>query len=311
MADSRCFVQLSHPGREHERDHGPHKAWNRMDYGHARKFMLLHGEWIEEDGARQAGDLHAWGEWEAESELVSTLNPPAGDWLHPRYLWRPYYVPKSSYEGLHNTDPFIFGQRFLYSNCGQPKRPGLRQLDRRSVIAFGSSKKVRGEWRWMLDTVLVVRDFKDYPWSDARNALRDWAPSTFLDVTISPLTGDAGQSTPASCAPTPTGCTPTIPTEGATTDDLLRLYRGATPDDPVDGMFSFFPASPAGGDSGFTRPFIELPADYLNPKSAQSPKGLRRNRTPDELRGLWGQLVEQVRDAGLVLGAHAELPERR
>ncbi len=163
----------------------------------------------------------------------------------------------------------------------------------------------------MLDTVLVVRDFKDYPWSDARNALRDWAPNTFLDVTISPLTGDAGQSTPASCAPTPTEFTPTIPTEGATTDDLLRLYRGATPDDPVDGMFSFFPASPAGGDSGFTRPFIELPADYLNPKSAQSPKGLRRNRTPDELRGLWGQLVEQVRDAGLVLGTHAELPERR
>ena len=149
MADSRCFVQLSHPGREHERDHGPHKAWNRMDFGHARKFMQLHGQWIEKDGSRQTGDLHAWGEWEAESELVSTLNPPAGDWLHPRYLWRPYYVPKDSYEGLHNTDPFIFGQRFLYSNCSQPSRPGLRALDTGSVIAFGSGRKPDGEWRWM------------------------------------------------------------------------------------------------------------------------------------------------------------------
>ena len=304
MANSRCFVQFSHPGREHERDHGPHKAWNRMDYGHGRKFMRLHGEWIEENGSTQNGTLHAWGEWEPESELVSTLNPPDGDWLHPRYLWRPYYVPKDSYEGLHNTDPFIFGPRFLYSNCGQPKRPGLRQLDRGSVIAFGSSKKPDGGWRWMLDTVLVVKDFKDYPWSDARSALRDWASSTFLDVTIGPLTGDAGQPTPEGCAPTP-------PPVCASTGDLLRLYRGATPDDPFDGMFSFFPASPARGDSGFGRPFIELPAEYFNPRAFRSPKGLRPNRTPDELRGLWNRLVAQVRDAGLVLGTHAELPERR
>ena len=204
----------------------------------------------------------------------------------------------------HPGREHIFGQRFLYSNCGQPKRPGLRQLDRGSVIAFGSSKKPDGGWRWMLDTVLVVKDFKDYPWSDARSALRDWASSTFLDVTIGPLTGDAGQPTPEGCAPTP-------PPVCASTGDLLRLYRGATPDDPFDGMFSFFPASPARGDSGFKRPFIELPADYLNPRSAQSPKGLRRNRTPDELRGLWNRLVAQVRDAGLVLGTHAELPERR
>ena len=211
----------------------------------------------------------------------------------------------------HPGREHIFGQRFLYSNCGQPKRPGLRQLDRGSVIAFGSGRKPDGEWRWMLDTVLVVRDFKEYNGSDARNALKDWAPSTFLDVTISPLTGDAGQSTPASCAPTPRRCAPTTPTGGVPTGDLLRLYRGATPDDPFDGMFSFFPASPARGDSGFKRPFIELPADYLNPRSAQSPKGLRRNRTPDELRGLWNRLVAQVRDAGLVLGTHAELPERR
>ena len=304
MADSRCFVQFSHPGGEHQPDRGPEKAWQRQEHGHGRKFMQLHGQWIEENGDRQTGALHAWGEWEAESELVSTLDPSDGDSPHPRWLWRPYYVPKDSYEGLHNTDPFIFGPRFLYSNCGQPKRPGLRQLDTGSVIAFGSSKKPDGEWRWMLDTVLVVRDFKDYNWSNARNALRDWAPSTFLDVTIGPLTGDTGQSIPRRCAPpTPTKC--------ATTGDLLRLYRGATPDDPVDGMFSFFPAKPSGGDTGFRRPFIDLAAEYFNPAAFRTPKGLRRNRTPDELRGLWERLVAQVRDAGLVLGTHAELPERR
>lgn len=304
MAPDRCFVQFPHPGREHEPDRGPDKAWQRQEHRHGRKFMLLRGEWIDEGGNRQAGDMHAWGEWEAESELVSTLPRPSGDSMQPRWLWRPYYVPKSSYEGLHNTDPFIFGRRFLYSNCGQPTRPGLRQLDQGSVIAFGSTKKPGGEYCWLLDTVLVVKDFKDYAWSDARRSVSDWASSTFLDVTIGPLTGDTGQPTPEGCAPTsPTGC--------AKPGDLLRLYRGATPDDPVDGMFSFFPARPAGSASGFRRPFIDLPSEYFNPRSAQSPKGLRRDRTPDELRGLWDRLVEQVRDADLVLGTHAELPERR
>ena len=93
--------------------------------------------------------------------------------------------------------------------------------------------------------------------------------------------------------------------------DRLRLYRGATPDDPVEGMFSFFPASPECGDSGFRRPFIDLPIEYLNPAAFRTPRGLGRDRKPAELRALWDQLVAQARDAGLVLGTFAELPERR
>ena len=149
MARNRCFVQLSHPGREHEPDRGTEKTWNTLKHSHARKFMQLHGQWVDEDGGKQAGDLYAWGEWEPESAVVSALHPPDGDFLCPRWLWRPYYVPRNSYEGLHNTDPFIFGPRFLYSNCFQPSKPGLRRLDEGSVIAFGSAKKRAGAWRWM------------------------------------------------------------------------------------------------------------------------------------------------------------------
>ena len=294
MAGSRCFVQLSHPGREHQPDRGLERTWNTQKHGHARKFMQLHGQWVDENGNRQSGGLYAWGEWEPESELVRALDSPEGDWLHPRWLWRPYYVPKTSYEGLHNTDPFIFGPRFLYSNCFQPSKPGLRQLDEGSVIAFGSSKKIDGKWQWMLDTVLVVRDLKDYHGFEARNTLRDWTSCTFLDVTIRPLTGDSPQ--PKACA---------------SARGRLRLYRGATPDDPVDGMFSFFPASPECGDSGFKRPVIDLPVEYVNPRAFRAPRGFRRDRRPDELRGVWELLVEQVREAGLVLGTFAELPERR
>ena len=43
----------------------------------------------------------------------------------------------------------------------------------------------------------------------------------------------------------------------------------------------------------------------------QTQKGLRRNCTSEELRGIWKSLVTQVREAGLLVGTHAALPERR
>ena len=51
--------------------------------------------------------------------------------------------------------------------------------------------------------------------------------------------------------------------------------------------------------------------EYLNPSAFRTPRGLGRDRTPDELRAAWDLLVAQVRDEGLVLGTFAELPEQR
>ena len=104
MADNRRFVQFSHPGREHEPDPGGVKGWNTYASPHARKFMEFRGKWIEEDGSARSGGLRAWGEWEAESDLVCELSQPSQSSLYPRYLWCPYYIPKDNYERLHNTD---------------------------------------------------------------------------------------------------------------------------------------------------------------------------------------------------------------
>ena len=142
MADSCCFVQLPHPGREA----GPRggRAWSTLAATHARKFMQVRGEWIQADGSAGSGDLWAWGEWEPQSRLLRRLCQP--DTLaYPAYLWLPYYaIPDNGCEELHNTDPFIFGDRILYSNCGQPRSPRLRSLDRGSVIAFGSPRRING-----------------------------------------------------------------------------------------------------------------------------------------------------------------------
>ncbi len=302
MAASCCFVQFPHPGAEHRPGPSGGRAWNTLTAAHARKFMQLSGEWIDTDGRTASGDLWAWGEWEPQSRLLRRLDGPEARG-YPQHLWHPYYViPDGGYRGLHNTDPFIFGERFLYSNCKQPTSPRLRSLDRGSVIAFGSSKK----GRWVLDTVLVVAGFVDYQQTAVRSALAGSVPETFLDVTGGPL---AANSQHGKCGPALeelTGCGGGRRSRNGS-DTALRLYWGATPQDPVHGMFSFFPAMPAGHAEGFPRPCIELPECCFTESLRQGHKqscGL----AAETVALLWDSLTEQVDAAGLVLGTRATLP---
>ena len=304
MADSRCFVQFPHPGGEHRPGPGGHAAWNTLRAAHARRFMQTRGEWIEADGSTRRGDVWAWGEWEAQSQLLRRLGGPIA-LGYPEYLWRPYYViPDAGYGGLHNTDPFIFGERFLYSNCKQLSGRRIRSLARGSVVAFGSEKA----GQWVLDTVLVVADFVDYTAAQAPSVLAGFVPEAFLDVTGGPL---ADNDEDAKCGPerdTRTGCGGG--TRAGAQDATLRLYRGATPKDPVHGMFSFFPAMPEGGNRGFPRPSVNLPEFCFTQNLRQGHK-LECDLDEETLHHLWESLVAQVRDAGLVVGTHAALPQRR
>ena len=303
MADKRCFVQFPHPGDEHKPDSHRKIGWNKTYREkrvnpHKRKFMQFRGDWIDEADKKHTGDLCAWGEWEPESDIIREFNPQGGVPHAPRYLWFPYWVPRNSYRGLHNTDPFIFGDHFLYSNCGQsaPSKRGLKHLDQGSVIAFGSGKKVHGKRKWVLDTVLVVSDSIAYEPLHPRKALEGRVPDAFLEVTGGPLAENTRKGAASgACAPTSAS---------------LRLYLGATPDKPVCGMYSFFPARPAGHEAGFPRPVIRLDDDYFNCGNWQAPKGAQCNLSPDTLRFLWDSLVGQVRKAGLVLGTRAEMPKR-
>ncbi len=70
---------------------------------------------------------------------------------------------------------------------------------------------------------------------------------------------------------------------------------------------------PAGGDTGFSRPCVNLPSEHFG-KNVQYAKGQALGQSAlatEELRGLWESLVSQVHEAGLVTGTHAMLPERR
>lgn len=293
MNNRRCFVQFPHPGGERDRVLGsmwsPHRIRGRC-IKHARQFMEFPGGWTDKHGATHSTDLWAWGEWEPESTLLREFDQ-AGDRRLPVRLWSPCYEPRDEYLELHNTDPLIFGGPFLYSNCRQPRstrRSGLMHLARGSIVVFGSP--FEREQEWVVDTVLVVAGSRRYHAGSMDEDLADLhLPDAFMDVTGQPIIQNERPDLP------------------------LRLYLGATPEAPVDEMFSFFPAVPAAEEWAFPRPPITLPDEFFKVAQSRGPMGHALggpNLSSETLRGLWQCIVDQVREAGLVLGTRAQLPER-
>src|SRR2546421_5382084 len=106
------FVQFPHPGGEH---HPPGAAmpWNVGT--HRRKFLLAPGRYLgPDDDVVQAAELVLWAEWEPPSQIIARW-PVRGQL--PRALHRPYWTYPVGAGLRQNTDPWVWGQRMLYSNC--------------------------------------------------------------------------------------------------------------------------------------------------------------------------------------------------
>jgi hypothetical protein len=290
-ADMLCFVQFHHPGSEHEPDLPGERSWNTD--AHRRKFLRLEGAYVASPGQEPVrGTVAAWGEWEPPSLVAKTLDKQAVD--DPATLFLPVIDPfRKNDPPLQNTDPFIYGGTFLYGNCKQNRDEGgateMQQLDLGSVILFGSN---RGGDRFVLDTVFVVSGSVPYDANNFETALAGHVPPQYLDITIRPISYDASARSP-----------------GQT--HSYRLYFGATPDRPVNGMFSFFPCMPwSDGDThGFSRPGIRLPGIVLDTLSTW--QRMNRQTDPERVRELWAEVVKQVTDQGLKLCVHADLPAPR
>lgn len=280
------FIQFMHPGGEHGPDGHGRKQWNLKE--HRRKFLRLAGGYVEDATSGEVEDeLVCWAEWEPESKVEEIrLRVPGG----PRWMHLPYYVRPDSYvrhdQVLQNTDPFVFGDTFLYTLCRQWRsstgRPTLlRDLSPGSLILFGSSKG--GEF--VLDTAFVTahsvrHDFDSWP-----SVLEGRVSETYTDVTMRP-TYQWGKG------------------------PELRLYWGATIEKPVNGIFSFVPCLPATVAShGFARPAIYVEA-AVNPNLMMGFKATH-GLTCAEIKALWGSVSRQVVDQGLALGTHFALPRRR
>ncbi|MGH9227957.1 MAG: hypothetical protein ACRD07_04345 [Acidimicrobiales bacterium] len=257
---------------------------------HRRKFLLSPGRFLADAVRQREDELVFWGEWEAQSRIVARWRAQPG---LPTVLHAPWWAPPELDGERQNTDPWVFGDHFLYSNCKQhtnnkPDRraSALQRLPVGSMILFGSGRGTR----FVIDTVFVVGTVVG---TFEPLAAVDHLPvdEAFTTCTLEPLAGYA-------------------PHVAAST---YTLYAGATIDDRVDGMFSFVPCRVyRDAQARFARPAIDLPG-AVNPANGRSPRGATAgDRRPiGEVVAAWHAVAEQVRHADLHLGIRFETPPRR
>lgn len=225
------IVQFIHPGGEHVPSKRASSSgsliydWNYS--GHKRKFMKVPGQYVD-NGALLDGELYFWGEWEPWSEV--TLLPASshiGDFPHcihsPIYyksaLKFPPYINGKKNQHRQNTDPFVFGDNFLYSICKQRRKTGptkLTRLETGTIILFGSCIHPNTPKAYFaLDTVFVVSEIRSY------------TPGTFSSDLLGFIPPIYDKIMGFSDWPCKT--------------DKLVAYKGASFHEPFAGMYSFVP----------------------------------------------------------------------
>ena len=282
MKKFQGVVQFIHPGGEHKVDSDGWTPWNLTM--HKRKFMSVTGSYIDRSERVHNSLIAFWGEWEGPSKRVHswTAEPQL-----PTNLVAPVFPGAASrIDGLQNTDPYVFGNKFHYTLCKQSRRDGrttfLTRLEPGSLILFGS----RLQEQFVLDTVFVVDDniipHNRLTWNEELSAD---VSETFRSVTLDPMYWDKNVSDEATHS----------------------LYSGAHLDSRFHSMFSFFPCLPYTDPerARFVRPVIDIPS-VINHKLQQGQKGTEL--VPEQTKEIWLQVVEQVRNQGLHLGIGAVEP---
>jgi hypothetical protein len=275
---SAYVIQFPHPGGEHVPKLND-MPWNVAP--HKRKFMVAPGEYRDSGGESGSGEIAFWGEWEGPSRVIRRWERRP---RFPTVLHRPFMGDPPSEGFRQNTDPWVFGDRFHYSNCKQLTNRGrtitaMQRITPGSLILFGSS--VNNEF--VLDTAFVVGRVQGTYTVREHDHLQ--VSEEFRMATIESMASP----------------------DEAQIDLQLTLYDGATPDEPFEGMFSFTPCvSYEGEASRFPRPTIELPG-LINPKSRQSVNGVSRPLPTKEVRSAWDRVVQQVESQDLLLGTRLQL----
>ncbi|ELS01747.1 hypothetical protein Xen7305DRAFT_00014520 [Xenococcus sp. PCC 7305] len=300
MQDKLLFVQFMHPGCEHSPDQGNrnHISWNTRKQ-HKRKFLKNPGKYLENNCSKDS-DLVFWGEWEAQSDVIQNFDEIREG--YPKYLYQPYYSITHNKKGLQNTDPLVFGNNFHYVFCYQDQFSQLKSLKRGSVILFGSQKS----GKFILDTVFVVDKYYELILDNnlSIEKIKSQVSLVYADVTLSQIININNTCNTGS-------------NNNCTKGSVFRLYFGATVENLVDEMFSFFPCLPYKDNmiKGFKRPVIYIP-EVINhgknqgvkftPSSTSSAKATIQ----DNYRN-WQKVKEQVEAQKLKIGVYTELPQKR
>ena len=300
------IIKFQHPGLQHtlnptERRNNI-KDWNTD--AHKRKFLIAEGQYVLcDDTLSDRQKLLFWGEWEPMSFIVRKYKQRP---LFPNYLHSPFLNVDKSGKVVHtiygakrianpsscggakvcssfqNTDPFVFGESFFYSCCRQPHSVKLRNLSPGDIILFGSailSQKNGGPF-FVLDTVFVVGDSRDYTPGTYAADLSGFIPKYYDQIMGYNTWSDKTQQ--------------------------YRCYKGASLNQPVNGMFSFVPCQTEESiHNGFSR--VKLTTSDIN----EITNGLSRthkisNSNPTNNKAAWDKICEIVRNQGCQLGLNFE-----
>lgn len=310
------IVQFAHPGGEYSLTRAEIaagvKQWN---YGrHQRKFICAKGQYVDASGnLSHEQDLLFWGEWEPSSRVSSVVKTHGTGvlpkWIHYPQLEvdkkgkvvAPYFngktvkikkkcngkvVVQTVNCARQNTDPFVFGDAFYYSCCKQRKKENNKCtytktkmcfLDKGSIIIFGSTIDSYFE----VDTVFVVGESRPYKVDNFKNDLNGFIPKDYDQIM---------------------GFSHWIPT------DEFVCYRGATPSQPINGMFSFVPCrTTENGPVGFPRmrinqSMLSLISDNLNAAPKYTPQ--KGNAATADVKQVWNQLCIIAASQGFLLGVN-------
>jgi hypothetical protein len=292
MTDSTAvqIVQFVHPGFEYHRpEHvgGRHLRSGVMDWKsgnskHDRKFIVSRGSLFDPASGRDDRDASIvfWGEWEGPSVFWRIEDPPGKP--KPSIIHAPFRPDRAPVEPVQNTDPMVFGDAFIYSNCLQAAYASLRRLPEGSIVLFGRHSRESSQRAFSLDTCLVVdrvEPLESHPFDPSA-----YGEDILDDAVLNPLYTEGGVN-------------------------AFVVYFGKTRTDD-DSPFSFFPARLL-DDPGrfFARPRLVPDGalkDVVSPENMQGIKG--RTVTVAERDAIWQEVVRQVSDHGCGLGYRATSP---
>lgn len=288
MSSTYSVVQFVHPGFEYrQRKYVGSRnirsgvmPWKEGRSRHDRKFILTRGaafDWTTGEDHAPA-DLTLWGEWEGPSVFWKLESPgyPLPSILHAPF--RPDAAPTTS---VQNTDPMVFGETFIYSNCRQRRHPILRALPSGSIILFGRLSREEGKASFSLDTCFVVDEVNKLP--PVPFGAEGYGEDLVYDAALCPLHTEGG--------------------EGDLGVHLGRSRNG-------DGPFSFFPAQPVSDEVPlFARPEI-LPVGVLERAISPGTQAVKitRGLNESERDAIWAEVAEQVARQECMLGYFAAAP---
>jgi hypothetical protein len=294
------IIQFTHPGKELEIEHKSKKNghsyvfntsstgfrfWNNEN-DHKRKFLKHQGWYLENinrisfDPIPKKDELCFWGEWESQSEFELTYNPYSTQPSLPHAVHKALFSTRGI--GRHNTDPFVFGEHFYYTNCKQ-KQTGigkkLLNLPSLSIILFGSEKN---KTDFVIDTLFVVDKSETFVSYKTHPTIY---PKILREATLD-LNGGLS--------------------------NWHNLYKGKmydfikhyTSEEPY--TFCFFPCKVDCDIKGFERPIIDWKKFGLQKPGAYTV--LKEINITSETN-IWNNIVNEIIRQGFSLGIMLEMPK--